>query len=872
MSQEASPVGNGNTIVQIVGDGNSVTAGSPHLTLTRFVARRQIRQDLDRLSPYTRATPLLGREEELVSLHAFLNDPRPLSARVLIGGGGSGKTRLALELCEQVSAMGWNAGFIARTELRRFFDQQNLSAWGWQKPTLIVVDYAAEQAELLGKWLDELADRTAATAPALRLLLLERHASTDTGWWTTVFVAGGWGALNKRALLDPVDPIPIRPLLRADDRLALLQAMLEQTNPGAALRIPLHDEAFRAKLMQLTWGGDPLFLMMAALAMVDVGHARALTLGRTDLADALAEREADRLKNLAESNCLSPELVQHLAACVTLMQGMSREDFMRFASSEKTAIHRPSGGDPAALADVLQQALPRPDGIAPVLPDLIGEALIVRTLQAGAVLRCHAVDSHLVAETVIRCAQDFGQQSTEPLKWLKVITNSLDNDEDALAALAASLPMQSVVLSDLNLRVTHRLQTLRAGREDVSLHLRASTMHGLAIAQAHAGELEAALLSAQVATNLYRGLAEHRPDVYERHLARSLNNLANMLSALNQFERALLAAQEAANIHRELVVHMPDMFTPDLATSLHTLASRLNEMGKRDLALQAVQEAVDIRRKLAARSPDVFLPDLASSLNNVAIICRAMGGSASHVAQEAVDLYRELSAHRPDEFQSDLALACNTLAVGLSDMDQREAALPAGQEAVDLYRDLAALRPDLFLPNLAASLNNLALTHSDMDQREQALQAAQESANLYRELAAKRPDVFRTDLAMSLLTVARAFSELDQPEFALQAAQEAVNIYRKVAAQCPEVFRSDLAQSLIVMALRTHEAGRIFEAHPIAHEAIATLKPEFLRRPPVHARLMLNILRDYWRLCKSARQEPDLDLIRPLLPYLPNQE
>ncbi|BDC46003.1 hypothetical protein PTKU15_93000 [Paraburkholderia terrae] len=44
--QEASVTGIGNTVVQIVGDGNRVTAGYPHLTLTRYLARRQIRQDL----------------------------------------------------------------------------------------------------------------------------------------------------------------------------------------------------------------------------------------------------------------------------------------------------------------------------------------------------------------------------------------------------------------------------------------------------------------------------------------------------------------------------------------------------------------------------------------------------------------------------------------------------------------------------------------------------------------------------------------------------------------------------------------------------------------------------------------------------------
>ena len=171
MPQEASNVGDGNTIVQIVGDGNFVTAGHPHLMLTRYVARRQIRKDLDRLSPYSRSTPLLGREEELASLHAYLSNPRPVLVRVLIGAGGSGKTRLALELCEQSSATGWDAGFVTRTELHRFFGQQNLSSWGWHKPTIIVVDYAAEHARLLGQWLDELADRSAHPLPPLRLLL-----------------------------------------------------------------------------------------------------------------------------------------------------------------------------------------------------------------------------------------------------------------------------------------------------------------------------------------------------------------------------------------------------------------------------------------------------------------------------------------------------------------------------------------------------------------------------------------------------------------------------------------------------------------------------------------------------------------------------
>jgi hypothetical protein len=61
---------------------------------------------------------------------------------------------------------------------------------------------------------------------------------------------------------------------------------------------------------------------------------------------------------------------------VTLAKGMDQGDFETFADTETMAIHRASGGDAAQRADVLQEVLPRANGIAPVLPDLIGEALV----------------------------------------------------------------------------------------------------------------------------------------------------------------------------------------------------------------------------------------------------------------------------------------------------------------------------------------------------------------------------------------------------------------------------------------------------------------------------------------------------------------
>ena len=81
----------------------------------------------------------------------------------------------------------------------------------------------------------------------------------------------------------------------------------------------------------------------------------------------------------------------------------------------------------------------------------------------------------------------------------------------------------------------------------------------------------------------------------------SLNNLGKMLSELGQREDALKATQEAVDIYRKLAEKRPDAFLPDLAMSLNNLGKMLSELGQREDALKATQEAVDIYRKLAEK-------------------------------------------------------------------------------------------------------------------------------------------------------------------------------------------------------------------------------------------------------------------------------
>src|SRR5262249_16663188 len=189
--------GRGNIIVQAVGSGINVSVDSVdtrvlHLRLTHCEARtgraRGDGSDAALLSAYrTDVLPLLGRDHALADLRDWITRNQDMSVRVLTGGAGRGKTRLALELVRKATEEGWLAGFVEQQELDRFRAQQNVAEWGWDKPTLIVVDYAASRVDQLRDWVRELVDAPIGSAlPPLRLLLLERQAQREIGWLASV--------------------------------------------------------------------------------------------------------------------------------------------------------------------------------------------------------------------------------------------------------------------------------------------------------------------------------------------------------------------------------------------------------------------------------------------------------------------------------------------------------------------------------------------------------------------------------------------------------------------------------------------------------------------------------------------------------------
>ena len=907
---ESTASGAGSIAVAVAGNGNDITisVNDIRLTLDRLhlqAARWRAgdpsrRTERDLLIASNRAISLQGRTAELDLLTRWRDSAPPISFWCITGRGGAGKTRLGIELCEAAATQGWDAGFIREAELRRFVAGEACGNWRWRAPTLLVVDYAAGSLGPLKEWLTALAALyPSAETPRLRLLLLERHADGQSGWWNSLTAQTSLSNAEPASLLHAPEPLELAALDAVTARRAVLGEAMTQAaalagKPAPLLPAPGADPAFDARLADDSIEKEPLYLAMAGVVAAREDLATALALDRGALAHNLAAREAARLERLAvgwgwpQGDTSFP---LHVAACLTLQGGCPASDLEALIREEREAIDaRPSVSD-LALAQHLLDHFAAAGRAEAIRPDLIGEAFLLARInrpllsaerQQAIITRCWQRDKDGSIQSLIRIAQDYAafRDDHASVAWLRGLLAQMD-DFKTLLQLANAMPEQTLALRELAAEVEQRIadKASLAGRDDAdSLNLRAMSLNNLANRLSALGRSEEALQAAQDAVDIRRNLAAQRFDVFRPRLSSSLNNLATKLSDLGRREEALLAAREAVDIRRDLAAQRPDSFQSDLAMSLINLASTLSDLGHREEALQAVRDAVEIYRDLEVQRPEALRPTLAVALYNLATALAALGRfeEALQAAQETLDIIRDLAAQRPDAFRPDLAKSLNNLSNRLSALGQREAALQAAEDAVEIYRDLATQRPEAFQPEFASSLNSLAARLGALGRNEEALVAGQEVLDIFFNLAAKRPDAFRPNLAMSLNNLAHQLSALGQPEAALQVAHNAYEIYCDLAAQRPAAFRPDLAKSLAVLGLAHDGLGQRDKAIACFAEAIATLAPSFLALPQAHAGMMLQMVRDYRQRCQAADVAPDSALLDPvfeiLIPLIQQQE
>lgn len=871
LAQTAHVLGHHNLIVQIQGDGNRVFVGHPYLCLATFANPPAPGNPMALLTPASRSIPLLGRQAELDDLNHFVQSAAHVAARVVVAGGGAGKTRLALEMCDRLRGQGWHAGFATHPELKRFQSQQNAAQWGWSKPTLVVIDYASAVSGWLSEWFAELVQNPMTDRPPLRFLLLERSASAEWGWMHHVFGVGEYGAEARTALLDPREPVPLQSL-PMPSRLEVLNACLKALPHSRVAELLSTDETLQEKLRTHRWAGDALYLMMAALQMAESGNTGALDLNRTDLALYVAGHEDHRLSAAADGATLSRPLMRHLAVCAVLSNGTTQDAFVAFAAQEiPVAGWEPSVGA-QAMAHALQRCLnPAGGSIGTIQPDLIGEAFIVKTLwdlyggqpaaQDQLMRRCHQHFGDAVVATLVRCAEDFEGIGSDtrpvpsaphgsPLRWLQALEESVWDHEDLLGRFDTQIPDQTVVLRPLKFRVAKQRVALMRSGEDVSLDHRWNRWNQLAIASGDLGEMESALQAADIALDIARQMADHATvssakEIATAVVATSLNNRANWLSHFGRDDAALRDASAALSLWRWLARERPEIYLPDLAMSLGNRANRLSALGSRVEALQDVGAAIDLFRQFTQVRPDVYLPKYAALLNNRATMFSELTchEDALRDADKATTLYRLLAQARREVFLPDLAMALCNRARAHSDLAQGEYALRDADEGVDLRRQLVQARPESFLPDLAMSLNNRATVLRDLARKEDALRDANEAVDLHRQLAQRHSDAYIPKLAMSLTNRAAILGDRGDREHAERDISEAIDLRRPLAESLPEVYGPDLARSLMLRVALN--AGDALGDAADAQEALEALAPQFLKHPESVKSLMVLCLQQY---------------------------
>jgi tetratricopeptide (TPR) repeat protein len=809
-------VGPGAIAVQITGDHNVVMlAGEARLCMESRHARRTEPRNLRELMwTQVRALDRVGREEELAALRRWMAATRPdrdISVHCLTGRAGAGKTRLAIELCEWAEQAGWSAGFVSHDALAVFHAHHNASEWRWPTKTLVVIDYAAASVKALRSYFEAFArGAPAPNEPPLRILLLERHADRDAGWWSTLIRPGGISGPGPATLVHAAAPLPLGPIRSIDDRRALLaQAMrlaaplLETPRPPPPQLPPLGtDPLFDARLADDTIDTEPLFLVMAGIAAVEKGASNALAQGRLDLANDLADAESGRLQRLARASGADDSLLLHLAACVTLQAGCNLDIAYGMIDQEREALGDRSTTRTDELAALLHNALPpsQGDGIDAVRPDLIGEAFLLKELrppprQIEAVERAFGRARQSVIATLVRTAQDHadGAGSHASVMWLTQLAGLMD-DPLALMAIGDELPLRSLALGNYAVTTSRRivdgLAKCVTAEPGLLVNL-ATAANNLSVRLGQIGDLEGAVTAARKSIDIRRSLAAKHPES-RSDLAGSLLNIATTLSATGDLEGAVAAARESVEIYSALAKLCPEKHRSNLASALNALAAQLLHVSDHRAALSAASESVSILRTLATLRPDEFRSYLAASLNTLAWATLGSDLSRSEeslsAAREAVDLYRALAAQRPDTYRPDLATALHTLAAMLIGDGARGDALSVACEAVDVRRALAEQQPEAFNGDLAKSLNNLAFVQRKLGNKQPALSSAEEAVHVLGTLAAQRPDEFLPELARALSVLADCLDDVDRQDDGLAANAKAIALLTVLFRQNPHAF------------------------------------------------------------------------------------
>jgi tetratricopeptide (TPR) repeat protein len=211
------------------------------------------------------------------------------------------------------------------------------------------------------------------------------------------------------------------------------------------------------------------------------------------------------------------------------------------------------------------------------------------------------------------------------------------------------------------------------------------------------------------ALNIYRRLANKKPNSYLKYLAWTLTNKGILYLNNPDYETTTFpkdAFDEALKIYEQLVVENREAYNPKAAKVYHNLAVYYKKKRNYSEAEEAYGKALRIEEILVNENAKEYLPSLAGTYNDLALLYwtrdleRGINYSSEAVAnfKNAVEIYRRLKNENPTGSLHDMSMSRALANLGnfYRDADKFDEALDAYNEALKIRERLAGENPDVY--------------------------------------------------------------------------------------------------------------------------------------------------------------------------------
>ncbi|MFF2348265.1 tetratricopeptide repeat protein [Kitasatospora sp. NPDC058115] len=811
-----------------------------------------------------------GRRSELARLAAWRDSGEPVSALLLHGAGGQGKTRLATEFARRSHALGWRV-----LQARHASDPADGPQRGPGRldgapvpggtGTLLVVDYADRwpAADLL-----ELCADATRQPDRTRVLLVARAAGV---WWQTLagndlermefdtgrlelgpLADGTTGTTGPTGTTRPTGTTGSTGPDRTDGNTPLALFTAACTRFAEALRITglddlppprsvAEDEGFR----------EALAVHMAALAWVDAVHR--------------SRRDGSALPELASPAQVSAHLLTREGAYWRDLHrhGRTRADQIELGrgvyvaaligrqthDDALEAVARATAGsgapfppdrllrDHATAYPESTETRPGPDGggattfLEPLYPDRLAEDFLALSVPGQRTVRTYEPDPRL---TVVPARLLGTGDSEQERLWTRTALTVLSAaaarwphlTEQQIAPLLGARPVLAVRAGGAALAALADLPDLpREVLEAVEARLPAGRHTDL--------DSGAAVVAFRLAVHRLSGTQDPVAHAVVRQ------GLVLRLTNASMDAQALTVAQDALPVWRLLAEADPDTYERGLAGALVCLAGLLPRAGGSGEGLSAAREGTGLFRRSLAADPGAA--DLRAALaGGLSVLADRL--SAAHrvpealaAAREAVALHRPLGEADPRAYGDGFAAALDGLGAVLSTVGRYREALEPVREAEAILRGLAEADPARYAPNHARVAARLGFLLTRTGRSEEAVARARGAVETYRPLAGANPAVFESDLNAALTDLIESLWQAGQREEALIRAREAVDISRRLAEADPATHTPALAADLRRLGSLLSRSGRRHEAVALLEEAVALGRGLVESDPDAHA-------------------------------------